>query len=191
MSYTRFVLRKTRKSDNPTLQLQNWIVGAFGEVGEIIDLLKKHKFHGHPLDTEKLKLELGDTLFYVTATLVDCGYDGLEALVGGDPALYTRQTGLSMISAGRHQRDLFYWATQAGQYVARNLEQLNQKLYGDLPLDKHQIMVNCRQIVKLITSMGICIECTLPEILLANEQKLNKRYKEGFTVDESKNRTSN
>ena len=40
-------------------------LGLAGEAWEVVDLLKKHLFHGHPLDTEKLTRELGDVLWYV------------------------------------------------------------------------------------------------------------------------------
>jgi NTP pyrophosphatase (non-canonical NTP hydrolase) len=38
-------------------------LGAAGEAGEVADLVKKHVFHGHPLDREKLIKEIGDTLW--------------------------------------------------------------------------------------------------------------------------------
>jgi len=41
-------------------------LGLSGEVGEITDLLKKHLFHSHELDREKVILELGDVLWYLT-----------------------------------------------------------------------------------------------------------------------------
>lgn len=42
-------------------------LGVAGEAGEVADLIKKHVGHGHPLDKEKLILELGDVLWYVAA----------------------------------------------------------------------------------------------------------------------------
>jgi NTP pyrophosphatase (non-canonical NTP hydrolase) len=41
-------------------------LGLSGEIGEVTDLLKKHLYHrsGKPLDTEKLKDEMGDVLWY-------------------------------------------------------------------------------------------------------------------------------
>lgn len=39
---------------NPQDVLENALMGLCGESGEAIDLLKKHRFQGHPLDTEKL-----------------------------------------------------------------------------------------------------------------------------------------
>lgn len=41
-------------------------LGASGEAGEFADMIKKFVYHGHNLDREKLKLELGDILWYVT-----------------------------------------------------------------------------------------------------------------------------
>lgn len=40
-------------------------LGLAGEGGEIIDLIKKHLFHGKPLDRDKAVEELGDVLWYV------------------------------------------------------------------------------------------------------------------------------
>lgn len=42
----------------------NAALGFAGELGEICEMFKKHKYHGHELDKESLKLELGDLLFY-------------------------------------------------------------------------------------------------------------------------------
>lgn len=39
-------------------------MGLAGEAGEAVDLIKKHLFHGHSLDREKLTKELGDVLWY-------------------------------------------------------------------------------------------------------------------------------
>lgn len=46
----------------------NMVLGLCGETGEIADIVKKVEFHGHPLDKatlNKIKLELGDVLWYV------------------------------------------------------------------------------------------------------------------------------
>jgi len=39
-------------------------IGLCGEAGEVAELVKKHVFHEHPLDVEKLKKELGDVAWY-------------------------------------------------------------------------------------------------------------------------------
>lgn len=40
-------------------------LGIAGEAGEVADLFKKHLFHGHDLDRDKVIKELGDVLWYV------------------------------------------------------------------------------------------------------------------------------
>jgi NTP pyrophosphatase (non-canonical NTP hydrolase) len=40
-------------------------LGLAGESGEVVDIIKKHLFHGKPFDREKLILELGDVRWYL------------------------------------------------------------------------------------------------------------------------------
>ena len=62
---------------NPELSgrelLINSVMGLCGESGEVIDLVKKHISHGHPLNREKLIDELGDVAWYLAecATVLD------------------------------------------------------------------------------------------------------------------------
>lgn len=48
--------------------LINGVMGLCGESGEAIDIVKKHLFHGHPLDREALRKELGDIAWYLAET---------------------------------------------------------------------------------------------------------------------------
>jgi len=43
----------------------NGVLGLAGEVGEVVEAVKKHVFHGHALDRQALVGELGDVLWYV------------------------------------------------------------------------------------------------------------------------------
>ncbi len=47
------------------VRLYQYGLGLAGESGEVCDLIKKYLGHGHELDVEKLKLELGDVLWYI------------------------------------------------------------------------------------------------------------------------------
>ena len=42
-------------------------LGLSGEAGEVVDLVKKGIFHQQGIDNNKLKKELGDVLWYITA----------------------------------------------------------------------------------------------------------------------------
>ncbi|QQE11653.1 nucleoside triphosphate pyrophosphohydrolase family protein [Planctomycetota bacterium] len=44
--------------------LINCALGLTGEAGEFADAIKKHIFHGHPLDHDHAVKELGDILYY-------------------------------------------------------------------------------------------------------------------------------
>ena len=56
-------------------QLANFGMGLTGEAGEIVEILKKHLFHRHGLNAEKLKDELGDLLWYISAICNVLGFD--------------------------------------------------------------------------------------------------------------------
>lgn len=62
-------------------------IGVAGEAGEIAELAKKQIFHGHGLDVEKWKKEIGDVLWYLAAcctkldiTLEECMEHNIEKL---------------------------------------------------------------------------------------------------------------
>lgn len=54
--------------------IMNYCMGLCGETGEFVDLIKKALFHGHPLDDEKAKKELGDVLHYLAGLCTMLGY---------------------------------------------------------------------------------------------------------------------
>lgn len=54
--------------------IQNYALGLAGETGEVCDLLKKALHHGHPLNDEELKKELGDVLHYLSGLCTMFGY---------------------------------------------------------------------------------------------------------------------
>jgi NTP pyrophosphatase (non-canonical NTP hydrolase) len=57
-------------------------MGLAGEAGEVCDLLKKEIGHGHDPDLEKLTLELGDALWYLSdlATLHGLSLDNIAQM---------------------------------------------------------------------------------------------------------------
>lgn len=54
-------------------------LGLAGEVGECIEHIKKYLGHGKELDVMRLKIELGDVLWYLSSicTLCDLSLDGV------------------------------------------------------------------------------------------------------------------
>lgn len=60
--------------------LINGVMGLCGESGECVDLMKKHLFQGHELDTEHMAKELGDVAWYLAVSAYALGYD-LESVL--------------------------------------------------------------------------------------------------------------
>lgn len=48
-------------------------MGLCGEAGEVSELIKKHAFHGKPLDPDKVEEELGDVFWYLSQLARACG----------------------------------------------------------------------------------------------------------------------
>ena len=65
---------RTADKANPK-RLEIGSLGLGGEAGEVLDIIKKHVGHGHDLDKEKLKRELGDVLWYVAEIASTCGFN--------------------------------------------------------------------------------------------------------------------
>jgi len=64
-----------RTANKKCLDLNNVGLGITGEAGECADIIKKHMFHGHPLDKEALAKELGDVCWYIAVTAHLIGYE--------------------------------------------------------------------------------------------------------------------
>lgn len=77
------------------------LFGLVGETGELVDLVKKHVFHDHPLDAafrSKLVKEIGDVLWYIQESAHALGWDererndALSALQFASPKMITETT---------------------------------------------------------------------------------------------------
>jgi NTP pyrophosphatase (non-canonical NTP hydrolase) len=67
---------RTSPADRPAIEkLTNGALGLGGEAGEVVELVKKHRYHGHALDADAVAKELGDVLWYVAEI---CSATGLS-----------------------------------------------------------------------------------------------------------------
>ncbi len=65
--YQDAVTRTMNKKAPREQALSNYAMGLAGESGEVLEMLKKHIYHGHTLSSTEMKKELGDVLWYLTA----------------------------------------------------------------------------------------------------------------------------
>lgn len=72
--YQELAIRTARTNfDAPPIC--NWAMGAAGEAGEAMEIVKKSVYHGHPLDVKALVKEMGDTLWYLAVLADEVGLD--------------------------------------------------------------------------------------------------------------------
>lgn len=63
--YQTAAMRTCRQPAGSQQCLIEAALGLNGEAGEVADIIKKTVFGGHPMDREKLILELGDVMWYL------------------------------------------------------------------------------------------------------------------------------
>lgn len=57
--------QRTSNTCTSDAKIQNGLFGLAGEVGELCDLWKKHRYQGHGFDRGHMISELGDVLWYI------------------------------------------------------------------------------------------------------------------------------
>lgn len=80
--YQELAMRTVNPDLDKKDMLINSVMGLCGESGEAIDIVKKWFAHGHELDTEHFKKELGDIAWYLAEAATAVGVkleDILEA----------------------------------------------------------------------------------------------------------------
>lgn len=81
---------ETQEVDGQTLNILHWSLGLSGEVGELVDTVKKHVFYNQPFDMVNAKEELGDILFYVAAMASEIGLSLEEVMEANKAKLELR-----------------------------------------------------------------------------------------------------
>lgn len=66
--YQTAVTRTIPKGRTYEQNASNFAMGLAGEVGEVVDHLKKAIYHDHALNEDEVEKELGDILWYIAAT---------------------------------------------------------------------------------------------------------------------------
>lgn len=67
MNFEDYQKRASRTLNPDADPLVNAALGLSGESGEVIELVKKFKFHNKGLDVDRFAEELGDVLWYLSA----------------------------------------------------------------------------------------------------------------------------
>lgn len=93
---------KTEDKAQRASDISNYSMGLAGESGEVVDLLKKHIHHGHELDRDEAKEEMGDVLHYLSGlatmlgfTLEEVAHANIEKLMKRYPEGFTQEDSIN------------------------------------------------------------------------------------------------
>lgn len=65
--------QRTSNTHTSNAKIENGLFGLAGEVGELCDAWKKHRYQGHDFDRAHMISELGDVMWYIVE--LACGLD--------------------------------------------------------------------------------------------------------------------
>lgn len=71
-------------------RMGNWTMGASGELGELIDEIKKIAYHGKEPDFDHLTKEAGDALWYLVRIIDELGLDVVDVILANNAKLQKR-----------------------------------------------------------------------------------------------------
>ena len=94
MGYGKFVATLAKKLPSTVEDRLHAAVGISGEAGELLDAVKKNWVYNKELDSENVKEELGDLMFYITAMMLLQGITLDEVLEANVTKLEKRYAGL-------------------------------------------------------------------------------------------------
>lgn len=88
--YPAIVLHTINKDLSDEQQIGNAIAGMCGELGEVVDILKKALYQWHEIDEDHLIEELGDLLYYVTLLMCIIDYNMADTMFNNMDKLINR-----------------------------------------------------------------------------------------------------
>lgn len=195
------------KTLNPELTfseaIQNMAYGLIGEIGEVVDLLKKLQFHGHSKSQEfddKLIKEIGDVCWYSSVLqklIEDRTQVDKSNLPAFEPSEYkpdhsvkTNTTILFMVSEIHYATSLLFTvASQLDKVECKEakeaileMDSIKSKLAYSY-ISTNRILYACMDLISVWTS-----SYGINYALYENHKKLLKRYGGNFSVNKSMNR---
>jgi NTP pyrophosphatase (non-canonical NTP hydrolase) len=151
---------KTFNTQGNVNDLNHLILGVVSEVGEVIDLFKKHIGYKQEKNDEwlkQLKLELGDCIWYTTILQSYIG-KSISILVDGQPPMRFEEM---KVSAS----------------LMRNSSKLLEYNHSSI-----EFISSIQQIVVMLNFVAIEHEIEMEDVLIANLIKLQKRHGNKFNA---------
>lgn len=161
MDYAEYQQQARRTMDQtltPEERIELCLYGIVGEVGEVIDLYKKERFHRHPRDKDKYRKEIGDVVWYVANLCHET-----DTVFSGYPLT------IRVMERGAY-------------HVSRQLRELATEAAHFSHASPRKILTLLIHVANLL-DLG-----PFEDILDLNIAKLRARYPDGFSTDASLSR---
>lgn len=173
--------QRAARTINPELPLQqqcnNAVLGLAGELGEIVDLIKKTVHHAHALDTDRLLDEIGDCEWYVAWM---CGIFGWNLADMHTTDMPPRLT---------PHMDILHACCIVGK-IATQLHSVQCNPLKLTHLQEMRLFRDVQAVHAFLTALAFHHHTHMPEIWQRNVSKLERRYPHGFSAEASINRAA-
>lgn len=156
-------------SDKDIMCIWN-VIGLAGEAGEIAELIVDS-----PHRKDKIADELGDAIWYITALCekLSFSFPKIVQLADREPFLYTTAKPLAL---------------RLCIHVGKAVDIVKKGIFHRHGLDRDTLELELINCMTFILGIAAEHELRLTKILKGNIKKLERRYKSGFTSNESLNR---
>lgn len=188
-------------ADRPAAdRLRNATLGIAGEAGEIVEVVKKHLYHGKSHEETRVKLEgeLGDLFYYAVIYMYERGWSepagsfyGIVRLFGKEvaPNWGCIQSSIKKVE----EDDLFGMAVaiaqSAGSLTTTSAHHIKTVTGGGhtIPMDARLAQMTLAELLYYAILLGAEFDLSANEIALANIAKLNARHPNGWQQPAVKN----
>lgn len=165
--------KEARRTINQSLthdeQVMAGILGIMGEVGELIDMVKKHLYQGHELHNDKIVKEVGDCCWYLANLLSELDIDMSTVPF----AVLPQSPNFTTLLIEVHGQ-----VSQVAQQITMTRTELT-------PYMRPRIQVLAGQILTGLTEILRFVGTQLHDCLSQNITKLQIRYENGFSPEAS------
>jgi len=195
VTFAEYQIECLRTAGNHTVGIEHlacWGLGVAGETGEIVDLYWEARYvHHDTIDRSKLCLELGDLLWYVTASARTLGYD-LSEIASRGVRLTPMSDSMDRYQRGRKRKRLrdmetshesmdglmLLLSSQCGRFA----DTVKKVVYHHKPLVDHRVDLISRLVaaLALISDISTEYDIKLTTIATENSKKLRARYPRGW-----------
>lgn len=169
MRFSEFQRRAARTANttiDPAVRREVCALGLYGEAGELCDVIKKERGHGHPKNPVAVLKEAGDGLWYI-AEAASVDHRDLEALAGKPDG-----SGFPATAASNP-------AKLARLYARTMADMANSMDYGGISATSVHFALQTLSL--LLSHYGHTLDDAMAFVIA----KLEKRYAEGFTPEAS------